>query len=120
VKNKIFGCRNVARMAMATGARPFVLISTDKAVEPTSVMGATKHRAEFAVRGLNAPSSGTVFTEVRFGNVLGSAGSVVPLFKQQIARGGRVTVTDPRCERYLMTIREAVGLTLLAGLGPAS
>jgi FlaA1/EpsC-like NDP-sugar epimerase len=112
----VIGCRNVLEMAHGSGAERFVLISTDKAVNPSSVMGATKRLAEMLV-GDWSRRSATKFVIVRFGNVLGSAGSVVPLFKTQIARGGPVTVTHPDCRRFLMTIREAVGLTLVAGLG---
>ena len=115
IKTNVIGCRTVARMATDIGVERFVLISTDKAVAPSSAMGASKRLAEFIVRD-EAQRSKVRFTVVRFGNVLGSAGSVVPLFKAQIAAGGPVTVTHPECTRYLMTIREAVGLVLLAGL----
>jgi FlaA1/EpsC-like NDP-sugar epimerase len=116
VKTNLTGFRNVVRAAEEAGLERFILISTDKAVEPSSVMGATKRAAELLIRHLAARSSAT-YTTVRFGNVLGSAGSVVPLFKAQIAAGGPVTVTDAECRRYLMTISEAVGLVLMAGLG---
>ncbi|MCX5731772.1 MAG: nucleoside-diphosphate sugar epimerase/dehydratase, partial [Deltaproteobacteria bacterium] len=115
VKNNVFGSLNVARMADAVGAERFVLISTDKAVRPSSVMGASKRIAEMVVRDLGHRSK-TRMTAVRFGNVLGSAGSVIPIFKQQIERGGPVTVTHPECTRSFMTIPEAVGLVLVSGL----
>jgi len=116
VKNNVVACRNVALVADAVGAERFVLISTDKAVNPSSVMGATKRISELIIRDI-AQRSRVTFTTVRFGNVLGSAGSVVPLFKAQIAERQALTVTHPDVRRYLMTIREAVGLVILAGLG---
>ena len=116
VKTNVTGCRSMAAMAHESGAERFVLISTDKAVNPAGVMGASKSLAELILRD-QAVRSATSCTIVRFGNVLGSAGSVVPLFKEQIAAGGPVTVTHPDCRRFLMTIGEAVGLVLRAGLG---
>jgi FlaA1/EpsC-like NDP-sugar epimerase len=113
VETNIFGTWNVARAASSYGVRDFVMVSTDKAVRPTSIMGATKRAAELLIRALQA-ESGTKFVAVRFGNVLGSNGSVVPVFKEQIAAGGPVTVTHPEMRRYFMTIPEAAQLVLQA------
>ncbi|MEN6626350.1 MAG: nucleoside-diphosphate sugar epimerase/dehydratase [Candidatus Sumerlaeia bacterium] len=114
IKNNVVGTRIVAETAIACGAERFIMISTDKAVRPAGVMGASKRVAEMIVSTLNNRGA-TRFTAVRFGNVLGSRGSVIPLFKKQIAAGGPVTVTHPDTTRYFMTIPEAVALTIEAG-----
>lgn len=115
IKNNVFGTFNVTRYADVYGAETFVQISTDKAVNPTSVMGASKRICEMIIQTIGKHSLSTKFVAVRFGNVLGSNGSVIPLFKQQIKEGGPVTVTHKDIIRYFMTIPEAVSLVLQAG-----
>jgi FlaA1/EpsC-like NDP-sugar epimerase len=115
ILNNVFGTLNMARAAQQTGTRRFVLISTDKAVRPTNVMGATKRMAELVLQALAAQTGATCFSMVRFGNVLGSSGSVVPLFRKQLLTGGPLTVTHAEVTRYFMTIAEAAQLVLQAG-----
>jgi len=115
VRNNVFGTLNCAQAASAAGAQSFILISTDKAVRPTNVMGASKRLAELILQALAKESHLTKFSMVRFGNVLGSSGSVVPLFRKQIVSGGPVTVTHPEITRYFMTIPEASQLVIQAG-----
>lgn len=118
IRNNIFGTLSCAKAAIDSGVKTFVLISTDKAVRPTNTMGASKRFAELVLQGLSENiklNSCTRFTIVRFGNVLGSSGSVVPLFREQIANGSSVTVTDPRIIRYFMTVSEAAELVIQAG-----
>ena len=114
VKNNVFGTLNVVKAADQYHTKRFILISTDKAVNPTNIMGATKRICEMIIQTYNKKSK-TEYVAVRFGNVLGSNGSVIPLFKKQIKNGGPVTVTHPDIIRYFMTIPEAVSLVLQAG-----
>src|SRR5207302_435874 len=115
IRNNALATQLVARIAGETGVGTFVLVSTDKAVKPATVMGASKALAEWAVEAEAARHPGTTYATVRFGNVLASSGSVVPIFRRQIAAGGPVTVTDRRMTRYFMTIPEAVQLVIRAG-----
>ncbi|RUO19607.1 nucleoside-diphosphate sugar epimerase [Aliidiomarina iranensis] len=115
VRNNVFGTWHTAEAAISAGVESFVLVSTDKAVRPTNVMGATKRMAELVLQGLSKRQDWTCFCMVRFGNVLGSSGSVVPKFREQIKAGGPLTVTDPEITRYFMTIPEAAQLVIQAG-----
>jgi FlaA1/EpsC-like NDP-sugar epimerase len=115
IRNNAIATQLVARIAGEAGVSTFVLVSTDKAVKPATVMGASKALAEWAIEAAATRYPATTYAAVRFGNVLGSSGSVVPIFRRQIAAGGPVTVTDPRMTRYFMTIPEAVQLIIRAG-----
>lgn len=115
VKTNVLGTRIVAEASARFGVKRFVLVSTDKAVRPTNVMGATKRLAELVIHNMNGEGKDTVFVAVRFGNVLGSAGSVIPIFRKQLESTGKVTVTHPEASRYFMLIPEAAGLILQAG-----
>ena len=115
IQNNVLGTLYTAQAAMHANVVSFILVSTDKAVRPTNTMGASKRLAELVLQALDQKGSKTQFSMVRFGNVLGSSGSVIPLFKKQIKQGGPVTVTDPKVIRYFMTIPEAAQLVIQAG-----
>jgi FlaA1/EpsC-like NDP-sugar epimerase len=115
VKNNVLGTRIVAEAAAEHGVERFILVSSDKAVRPASVMGATKRVAELVVQNMNGSGKETTFVSVRFGNVLDSVGSVIPIFRKQLETTGKLTVTHPEASRYFMLIQEAVGLILQAG-----
>jgi FlaA1/EpsC-like NDP-sugar epimerase len=115
IKNNVFGTLNAVELSEKYGVGRFIMVSTDKAVNPTNVMGATKRMCEMIVQSHSQKQGKTVFSATRFGNVLGSAGSVIPLFKRQIKNGGPVTLTDKRIIRYFMTIPEASQLVLQSG-----
>ena len=115
VRNNVFGTLNVAKLAVENHVDKFVLISTDKAVNPANIMGTTKRVAEIIIQGLTRNNHGTKFIAVRFGNVIGSNGSVIPIFQRQIAEGGPITITHPEATRYFMSISEAVQLVMTAG-----
>ncbi len=113
--NNVLGTHVLATAAVEAGVKRFILISSDKAVRPTNMMGASKRMAELVIQDLASRPSGTIFAMVRFGNVMGSSGSVIPLFQDQIAKGGPVTLTHPEVTRFFMTIPEAARLVLVAG-----
>ena len=115
IKNNVLGTLVAAQAAISNKVENFVLISTDKAVRPTNIMGASKRLAEMVLQGLAAENYSTKFSMVRFGNVLGSSGSVVPKFRQQIRDGGPITITHPSVTRFFMTISEASQLVIQAG-----
>ena len=115
VKTNVFGTLNLSKLSLKYHVEKFVLVSTDKAVRPTNVMGATKRLAEMIIQSSNNSNKRTEYMAVRFGNVLGSSGSVIPIFKDQIKKGGPITITDPEMERYFMSIPEASQLILQAG-----
>ena len=113
--NNVIGTHTIANQALKSNIETFILISTDKAVRPTNIMGATKRLAELVIQDCDKRSKGTKFSMVRFGNVLGSSGSVIPLFKEQIAKGGPITLTHDEVTRYFMAISEAAYLVVVAG-----
>ena len=115
IKNNIFGTKSICDAAIENNILKVVVVSTDKAVRPTNVMGASKRFAEMIVQSLNHENNDFIFCMVRFGNVLNSSGSVIPLFRKQIAEGGPITLTDKKVTRFFMTIKEASSLVIQAG-----